>query len=481
MAWVKKEDKEQLSHKEQNSQWFKLLSGGEKIMMFIVGLLVYMYLIFWICSINFSDLIFLQYLVRFAALILGAGLVTFLLMLEKIAMIEFIEAMGTPGIKDDIWKGAISVLLVVGFYLVDSEGSARFLNLVNEYNANLITDHNQDKRVSDNNSTRASLHKEKEQKIKTVVCVECKSIEANYNILISNEKRNKKSFKSTHKDNDRKYIDLQNGKVSKRIFILEEEKNNRIEAAKARFENKKDSIAMSYENRINRIDTMVLSLKSNIDSSNASEIKKEEDITRSNNRNGGYISAICMFFLCFNRWMLVKYYRASGMSWASIGDFMKGADFLIQFFTPVSIYFAEKAEKRKITNSVKYAHVFRNLEAHKIEQTNGDEQMMEFIENEISNMTSAKMLNSKQNAYKSITAELKENVEKDVKIINEGFENNLKKEEENIENTDEKAIILTLIKGYEAAFPFADEKENEYLNLMIEGYKSALTISQLQF
>lgn len=470
MAFLSNDDKNKLSHQEANSQWFNLLSGGEKIMMFIVGLLVYMYLIFWVWSINFSDLFLLQMLIRFGAVVLGAGLITFLLQLEKIAMIEFIESFGTAGIKDDIWKGAISVLLVIGFYFAECEGSARFLNTVNGYTANIVKDHNEDKRVSENKGSRASLEKEKDLKIKTVSCVECKAIEANYNILISNERRNKKAYKSTHTDSDKRYISSQNDKISKRISILEDEKANKIDLANARFETKKDSISMSYENRINRIDTMVLSLKSNIDSSNASEIKKEEDITRSNNRNGGYLSAICMFFLCFNRWMLVKYYRQAGMSWASIGEFMRGADFLIKIFTPINIKFIEFGEKLSISNSIRYSKMYDNLESHKIEKTKGDKNALEFVDKKISNRVNADLLHVKQKSQK----EQNEDDKNKVILELQQEENILKKVVENVENMSEKDIILGIIKAFEIA---KDYEPTEQGIKEIDGIISAFRIA----
>ena len=256
MAFVKNEDKANMSVKDQNSYWFSLLMIGEKVFMFLVGVLVYMYLIFWVWSISFPpELFLLAWLIKITGVVIGAAAIAFLLHLERVAMIEFIEAIGTAGIKDDIWKGAISVILVIGFYIVEKEGSAKFLNTIDGYDPKVITDHNQDKRVSSNTSTRSNLEKEKKDKIKSVVCVECKNISANYAAKISEQRRKLKSVKSTHTESDKKYIDSQNKGVNKRISDLEDERDAELEKANARFEMKKDSIVNSYENRINRIDT----------------------------------------------------------------------------------------------------------------------------------------------------------------------------------------------------------------------------------
>ena len=458
MAFIKQEHKDALEPHEEHEWDMSFNLFGEGLFMVLAGFFVWVLMVVAIYEIDFPNLPVLTIIVRIVLCVGAVGLIPFLLQLERIKTIKFFEALQTPDWKDDVESGIVAAFIMLVFLFVDYKGGGVFLNYINKYDATVVKDHNTDKRISGNSDNRKTLVNEKEAKLNAMTCTECKIIESEYQINIEKQNRNIKSIKPTHTEGDIKYIKSQNKSVNSIISSLKKERDAKVENAKSRFEAKKDSVSDSYEGRVNRIDTAVMTLKHSIDSNNRKELEKADQAESDNKKYGGYLSPFLLAGLIYFRYRLIKSCKKAGMAWAMIGTFMRNKDFLSVITTPVTIFFTELKEKLKIDNSIRYAAVFDNIEKYTDEKAKSERQRV-FALSGVSSMGQARMVH--RQISQPVTGQ-----------------NNSQNQQILLGNNDEKAILLEYISDSELALmsldTVIDANEIIILNEIIEDCNLAI-------
>lgn len=469
MAFINHDDKSNMSFSEKYKFWKESSKAAEKVLMIIEGAFMFSFLYFTLTSVQLPPKMqILNTPLFIVGVIAGAIGIYIFIEVQRVAFSQAVSAMSTKKWNDDVFFIGLSIAITVLIWYGDKHGGTKFLNFANEYTPN-IGSVETDARVKSNDEQRKTIGQERKEKEKSLTCTECNAIRANYESKITNERSNLRKNESSAA-----WKVTENAKIRNTVKRLEAKRDAEIANADLRFQDFKNKALDKYDSRLESIDTMQIRVKTSIDSANSEEKKKLEIQLQENKAYGGYITTITQILLAFFRLIQVFISRKDGKSFVEIGTFMQGATFLSLPLNYIQLWLSEKTENAKTNLSAKVMSRIASVEAHKEKIANGDEARRELINEGVTSMQDAKVILLKYR-HKETAQEVEDAIIED-KILEEKI---LQNNDEKVDNEDEKAIILTMIKGYEAALIFAEPDEIADLEIMLKGYQSALTILNL--
>ena len=471
MSFIDNADVQNMSVSEKNKFWLSLLKVGEKGAMVFEGVFFFILVASFIMSIKMpQNLILISIFLTSLLLDASAFIIYFLIELQRVSFCQFVSAIQTPTLKDDIWALGVSLAITMLAVFADKEGGTKFLNMVNKYDP-VISNFEKDNRVKDNDASRRKLEKERDNKLKMLSCTECKMIEAKYNAKIAAAKS-----KLRKNENDAAWKQVENAKIRNQVSALAAAKESEIQIAAAKFEESRNRDLSTFDKRLFSLDTMQVRVKGSIDSMNNEELRKERLQIEQNHTYGGGMSYLTQIILLFCRFMQVWISKKDGKSFVEIGEFMRGVSIVSLPFEIISIFINELIEKGQINNQILYANAVQKIDDYKETKIGGDELRGAFVENKVSNFQQAKMLKAKMTVSQPHSYTVETVREEDTVEIDDIEEINIPKSDVKKVEFDEKDVILDIITQYETALDFCQtgDEVTEVLDIICN-YKNILS------
>jgi hypothetical protein len=440
MAFFSEEELKKLPPSEY---WHSLLSVGENLAIFLEGIMLFM-----LCCFKSAELIqaiqnpVIWWITFSLLLAISLGLVIFLITVQSVLFYEFVNALDTETKRDDYAKGLLVSIITILIIFADIKGSKQFLNKYNAYVPN-ISSVDTDSRVKLNKFDREKIEQERVNKDKSLICTKCKEIQADYDLKISKQRSNLRK-----NENEAKWKKVENDKIRSIVNSLEAQKSSAIAIAESKFIEEKNKVLATFDSRLFSLDTLQVAVKSSIDSSNNIEQGKVTEKEKENERNSGGLTILTQVILFGCRFRKVKIFKKRGLSYKSIGKFMKSSDILLIPINYISMRFNSFIEKKQVNLSVSYANEINSLNTYKESKVQDNEITRHFVENKIQDFESAKAAMLVIGYAKNETP---------VEIEDEKI---LKKDEQNIDNTSEKDIILAYISDCELGIMSLNEVDN---------------------
>ena len=469
MAFISHDDKSNMTFSEKYKFWKESSKAAEKVLMVTEAAFMFSFLYFLLTSFQLpAKMQVLSVPLFIICIILGSAGIYIFVEIQRVAFSQAVSAFSTKKWNDDVFFIGLSIAITVLIWYGDKHGGTKFLNFANEYSPE-IGSVETDVRVKSNDEQRKTIGQERKEKEKSLVCTECNAIRANYESKITNERSMLRK-----NENTAAWKVTENAKIRNAVKRLEAKRDAEIANADSRFQDAKNKALDRYDSRLESIDTMQIRVKSSIDSANNEEKNKVKSQLEENKAYGGYLTWVTQILLIFFRVIQVYINRKDGKSFVEIGSFMQGATVLTLPLNYIQLWLNEKTENAKTDYKVKVMSKAQSTQAYKASASNGDRATMELIESEGMTMQDA-FIAMKRYEPKNQTDVIEDAITED-EILEEKI---LQKDDEIVDNEGEKAIILTMIKGYEAALVFAEPHEINELEVLLKGYQSALNILNL--